>query len=109
MRTRRFDREDVLVRIAALEQAANSTEPPELTGRLLRHAREGDNEDYFEAARPAGSELRLRLEAARLRSGSPPISRERRAELRGRSVSGILDSGRRQAAERPRELGTTVP
>jgi hypothetical protein len=54
-------------------------------------------------------ELRLRLEAARLRSGSPPISRERRAELRGRSVSGILDSGRRQAAERPRELGTTVP
>ncbi len=61
-------------------------------------------------------ELRRRLEAARLRlaathlpCGSPPISPERRAELKGRSVSGILDSGRRQAAERPRELGTTVP
>jgi len=54
-------------------------------------------------------ELRMRLEAAHLRSGSPPISPERQAELKGRSVSGILDSGRRQAAERPRELGTTVP
>jgi len=54
-------------------------------------------------------ELRLLLEAARLRSGLPPISRERRAELKGRSVSGILDSARRQAAEGPREPGTMVP
>jgi len=54
-------------------------------------------------------ELRLQLEAARRRNGSPPISEERWAELKGRSVSGILDSARRQAAEGPRELGTTVP
>jgi hypothetical protein len=52
--------------------------------------------------------LRMRLEAARLRSGSSPISLERQAELKGRSVAEILNSGGR-AAERQRGFGTTAP
>jgi hypothetical protein len=53
--------------------------------------------------------LRLRLEAARKRSGSPPISEERRAEIRGLTVADILVSARRWEFERQRGLGTAVP
>jgi len=54
-------------------------------------------------------DLRMRLEAARLRCRLPPISPERQAELKGRTIVGILHSGRRRAAARKRELGTIVP
>ena len=49
--------------------------------------------------------LRERLEAARLRCGLPPISPERLAELRGKSIVEILHSGRQRAAARARESG----
>ena len=38
-----------------------------------------------------------RLEAARVRTGSPPISPERQAELRSMTVPEILNSSRRRA------------
>jgi hypothetical protein len=37
---------------------------------------------------------RVRLDAARLRSGSPPVPWERRTGLRGMSVTAILNSSR---------------
>jgi hypothetical protein len=37
----------------------------------------------------------VRLEEARRRCGLPPISPERLAELRGKSIIEILESGRR--------------
>ena len=46
----------------------------------------------------ATRDLRARLEAARLRSG-PPISPERRGELKGMSLVEILNSTRRPCAE----------
>jgi hypothetical protein len=42
-------------------------------------------------------ELLARLEAARVRTGSPPISPERQAELRSMTVPEILNSSRRRA------------
>jgi hypothetical protein len=41
--------------------------------------------------------LRVRLEAARWRCGLPPISPERLAELRGKSIVEILYSSRQRA------------
>ena len=41
---------------------------------------------------------RARFEAARLRSGSPPPSPERRAELRGMSICQILNAARDRLA-----------
>ena len=49
-------------------------------------------------------QLRLRLEAADRRCGLPPISRERLAELRGKSMVEILDSSRQRAAVAPTGL-----
>jgi hypothetical protein len=46
-------------------------------------------------------ELRARLEAARLRSGLPPISGEPRRKLRGLTVADILNSNRRPSADTP--------
>ena len=43
--------------------------------------------------------LKLRLEAARLRSGLLPIPPERRAGLRGMSVPSILNSSRHVASD----------
>ena len=43
-------------------------------------------------------EVRERLEAARLRSGLPPISAERLAELRGMGTVAILHAARLRAA-----------
>jgi hypothetical protein len=54
--------------------------------------------------------LRMRLEAARLRCGSPPISPERQAELRGMRVVHILNAARQRAAgARHSESGTPHP
>jgi hypothetical protein len=53
--------------------------------------------------------LRERLEVARLRCGSPPISPKRQAELKGMTVADILVSARRREFERQRELEKTVP
>jgi hypothetical protein len=50
-------------------------------------------------------QLRMRLAAAHLRCGSPPISPERQAELKGMSIVEILDSARRLQCE----LETTAP
>jgi hypothetical protein len=41
--------------------------------------------------------LRVRLEAADRRSGLPPISAERLAELRGKSIVEILNSSQQHA------------
>jgi hypothetical protein len=63
----------------------------------------------------ADRELRRRIAAARLRLAAAnlpcglPISPERRAELKGRSVCDILRDGRRREFERQRELEKTVP
>ena len=68
-------------------------------------------EKRFGLAEPSAVEssetqqLRMRLAAARLRCGSPPISAERQAELKGLSIPEILDSARRRHCE----LGTIAP
>ena len=72
-------------------------------------------EKRFGLAEPSAVEssetqqLRMRLAAARLRCGSPPISPERQAELRGKSVVEILLAARQRALESDRESGTTAP
>jgi hypothetical protein len=43
---------------------------------------------------PQDRYLRMRLEAARLRCGLPQPSPERLAELKGKSIAEILNSGR---------------
>ena|SRR5258708_35456279 len=54
--------------------------------------------------------LRVRLEAARVRSGTPPPSPERLAELRGMSIPAILNAARnRLALAHDRELAKTAP
>jgi len=63
-------------------------------------------------------EVLARLNAARLRRGLPPPSAERTRELRGMSITQILNSSRQRAAEAHRseldsvpcaELSTNVP
>lgn len=47
--------------------------------------------------------LRMRLEAARLRRGLPPISPDRLAWLKDKSIVEILNAGRQRAAWRARD------